>query len=418
MASCETEKKPTLLIVGASFGGLGCARRLCENGGTNKFHIILLDMKTTFTIGGLWQFVWTSRLSMDQIIFPLSDANLPNIETRFDTKITEWQVDKKQVILDNGSSIHYDYIVMACGIVPDPTSIPGMDDHVNICSFDTVTRQQQEAQELLERAKLSKQTFVLAIGDTPYKCPPAPFELTFMLDELLTKANVRDNVRMVVTCPIDWPMPHPHSQEMFLKECSSRNIEYLPLHVVDKIESNTIHYKNGTTIDASLIWTVYPIRAPDFVQEALSTNEKGTIDIDNIVTNTISGVDNAHAIGDCCRVAFDNDVTVPKAGEFAWKMGISVADALVSDDEPPTVDRLGACVAEIGFGKGIALRSDFSNATNIKGREPEFQVSESNRGQEEKVDWVNSYLKRVFGDKAPTLELAEDDDSRKRQRIE
>lgn len=308
---------------------------------------------------------------------------------------------------------------MACGIVPDPSSIPGIEKHVNICSFDTVPRQHEEAKDLVEKAKTSKQTFVLAIGDTPYKCPPAPFELTFMLDEMLTKAGVRDNVRMVITCPIDWPMPHPRSEEMFTKEMSSRNIGYLPHHVMEKVDNDTIYYKNGTTLDASLVWTVYPIRAPDFVQEAISTNEKGTITIDSIVTNTILNVDNAYAIGDCCCVAFDNNITVPKAGEFAWKMGVSVADALASGDTP-TVDRLGACVAEIGFGNGIELRSDFSNAIN-KGKEPEFRVSESTQGEEEKVRWVNSYLSKIFGDKVAPLELSskqDDSENKKRQKVE
>ena len=408
--------KPTVLIVGASFGGLGTARQLCENGGTDKFRIVLVDTKEEFTIGGLWQFFWTDRLTMDQIIFPLENANLPGVDVRLGTRITKWQVEKKQVVLEDGSNIPYDYIVMACGVVPDPKPIPGIENHINICSFDTVPRQQQETQQLLEKAKTEKQTFVLAIGDTPYKCPPAPFELTFMLDEMLTKANVRDNVRMIITCPIDWPMPHPQSEKMFSKEMKSRNIEYLPSHVMEKVENHTIHYTNGVTLDATLLWTVYPIRAPGFVQKALPTNEKGTITVDNIVTNTIANVENAHAIGDCCSVVCDDGIAVPKAGEFAWKMGVSVADALVSGGTP-TVDRLGACVAEIGFGKGIELRSDFSNATNHNS-EPEFRVSESTQGEKEKVDWVNSYLSRIFGDSAPRLDVSNvDNESRKRQKI-
>lgn len=411
--------KPTVLIVGASFGGLGCAGRLLENGGSDKFNIILVETKDWFTIGGLWQFVWTNRLTMDQIVFSLKDANLPGIDVRLKTKIVKWNVNEKQVILEDASKIPYDYIVMACGIVPDAKPIPGIENHVNICSFDTVSRQQKDARDLLQQAKSCKQTFVLAIGDVPYKCPPAPFELTFMLDEMLTKAGVRDNVRMVITCPIDWPMPHPQSPEMFQKEMQSRNIEYLPMHEMVKVEKNTVHYKNDVTLEASLLWTVYPIRAPDFIQEALPTNDKGTITVDNVATNTISNVKNAYAIGDCCRVEYDNDITVPKAGEFAWKMGVSVADALVSG-ETPTVDRLGACVAEIGFGKGIELRSDFSDATNKKGEQPDFHVGESTQGEAEKVAWVNSYLKRIFGDKAETLELSskEENESRKRQKVE
>jgi hypothetical protein len=124
-------------------------------------------------------------------------------------------------------------------------------------------------------------------------------------------------------------------------------------------------------------------------------------------------------------VEFENSVTIPKAGEFAWKMGVSVAEILSMDgnDEALPVDRLGACVAEIGFGNGIELRSDFSNAINKKGGEPpEFRVSESTRGEEEKVNWVNSYLHQIFGDKVAPLNMSSKqnggESSTKRQRVD
>jgi sulfide:quinone oxidoreductase len=425
--SSNNEKKPTILIVGASFGGLGCARRLMETGATTKFHVILVERKTTFTIGGLWQFVWTNRLQLSDVEFPLGNANLAGIDVRLGNMIKRWNVVEKHIVMDDDSILPYDYIVMACGIVPDPTPIPGIERHVNICSFDTVARQQAEAQDLIHRAKTSPQTFVLAIGDVPYKCPPAPFELTFMLDEMLTKAQVRDNVKMTVTCPIDWPMPHPNSQSMFTKEMASRNIHYLPLYEMEKVENDTVYYKNGKTLEASLLWTVYPIRAPDFVQDAsIEKNEKGTISIHDSMTNAIPSTENAFAIGDCCCVEFENNVTIPKAGEFAWKMGVSVAEILSmdgDDNEALPVDRLGACVAEIGFGNGIELQSDFSNAINKKGGEPpEFRVSESTRGEEEKVNWVNSYLHQIFGDKVAPLNMSSKqnrgESSTKRQRVD
>ena len=191
--SSSNEKKPTVVIVGASFGGLGCARRLIETGAAaNKFNVILVEKREKFTIGGLWQFVWTRRLELSDIQFPLSNANLPGVDVKLGKTIQKWNVADKSIEMDDGSTIPYDYIVMACGIVPDPSSIPGIENHVNICSFETVARQQEEAHDLIQRAKTSPQTFVLAIGDTPYKCPPAPFELTFMLDEMLTKAGVRE----------------------------------------------------------------------------------------------------------------------------------------------------------------------------------------------------------------------------------
>lgn len=196
MTSLE-EDKPVVLIVGAGFGGLGCARQLVKNGATENFRVVLVERKDYFTIGAMWQFVWNSRLeSLVDTQWPLQDANLPGVDLKLHTTITEWLPLEKKVRLLDGTDLAYDHIVVACGVVPDPVPVPGLETVVNICSENHVERQQQELEVLVEKAKSEKVTFGLAISAVPYKCPPAPYEFCLLVDEYVRKAGVRDNVRI------------------------------------------------------------------------------------------------------------------------------------------------------------------------------------------------------------------------------
>lgn len=188
--------KPTVLIVGAGFGGLGCARQLVKNGATKDFNVILVEQKDFFSIGGTWQFVWNSRLEMEDTQWPLKKANLPGVDLRLGMTMSKWLPKEKKAVFADETEIAYDHIVMSCGVIPDPTDVPGIEKTVDICTMNHVERQKKEIEDLVEKAKTEKVTFCLAISVNPYKCPPAPYELILLVDEYVRKAGVRDNVRV------------------------------------------------------------------------------------------------------------------------------------------------------------------------------------------------------------------------------
>jgi len=43
--------KPTVLIIGGGFGGLGCAVQLVKNGGAKDKNVILIEKNEYFSIG-------------------------------------------------------------------------------------------------------------------------------------------------------------------------------------------------------------------------------------------------------------------------------------------------------------------------------------------------------------------------------
>lgn len=404
--------KPVVLIIGAGFGGLSTAKKLVENGGTEKYKVVIVDSKDYFTIGGMWQFVWNSRIDeMTDVRWSLADAqaNLPGVDFYLNTTVQKWIPNEKKVMFQDGTVFQYHAVVLACGVIGDPTSIPGIETYVNICSENHVTRQKQEMNDLVEKAKTEKVLFCLSIAVNPYKCPPAPYEMVLLADEYLRNANVRDNARVVVTCPVDWTMP-PNTKPVFMKEFEEKNIEFIPFQQLDKIQDNKIFFQStkdeeeSDPLEFTTLWTVWPIRAPDFVKEAgIEINPNGTVTVGDKVTNTIPNIENSYIIGDACRVPFGKG-GIPKAGEFAWQMGVSVADAIMGNLQPAI--RSGKCTAESGFGKGFILTPNFSDVCNDpENGKPKVGIQATAEGSVAKVEWANGYLEKIFGGKVEPIKL-------------
>ena len=221
------------------------------------------------------------------------------------TTVTSWDRDARQLTVDvrHGPEqrvLSYDYLVLACGTVPNPSLIDGLGSYPSICSIEDVPKMQSQLQQLIERATalaataatepsrppapLPQQlTFVLVISSIPYKCPPGPIEIICIVEDVLAKADnkkthVRDQVKLILTCPIEWPMPLK-TRETFLDKLRQRRIEYKPMHSLDRIDTgtNTLHYSyrnRAVKIRADYIWAVYPIEAPGFCLRALMDQER------------------------------------------------------------------------------------------------------------------------------------------------
>jgi NADH dehydrogenase FAD-containing subunit len=207
-----------------------------------------------------------------------------------------------------------------------------------------------------------------------------------------------------MTCPVDYSMP-PNTKPVVLGALEEQNIEFLPHKELEKVEGNKLYFKDGSDpLEFTVMWSVWPIRAPDFVQESgLAINPKGTVNVEDKVINTVPGAPNAHVIGDACRVPFGK-AGIPKAGEFAWKMGVSVADAIAGQRK--AADRSGMCTAEAGFDKGFIITPDFSDVCNDpENGKPKVGIEKTDKGTEGKVTWANGYLKEIFGDNVKPIEL-------------
>jgi NADH dehydrogenase FAD-containing subunit len=185
-----------LLIVGAGFGGNGVIHGLVqasqnESGETSHLpkglfpgdlEITMLDRDTTFSIGGTWQFVWSSRLTSPTVEWPLSDLqanhfdNVTLITGPEEATVEDVSTDQKMIRLTNGKVLEYDTLVLAPGVISDPSRVPGLptdnaslETALNFCDFNHVPLIQQGIDQTMNEANDQEKTILVCVTRMPYK---------------------------------------------------------------------------------------------------------------------------------------------------------------------------------------------------------------------------------------------------------
>jgi NADH dehydrogenase len=108
----NTINKLNVVIIGGGFGGLRAAKLL----GNKQFNVILIDRKNHHTFQPLLYQVATAVLSPGEIASPIRRIlyRYKNVEVILG-EVIDFDKENQLVILQNGSKISYDYLIVAAG---------------------------------------------------------------------------------------------------------------------------------------------------------------------------------------------------------------------------------------------------------------------------------------------------------------
>ena len=117
--------------------------------------------------------------------------------------------DARQVVLANGTQLGYDLLVLASGsqIRPEETEgLLGEHWHTTVHDFYTL-----EGAVALRRAlaDFDGGRLVVNVVEMPIKCPVAPLEFLFLVDDYLNRRGIRDRVELVYATPLDGAFTKP-----------------------------------------------------------------------------------------------------------------------------------------------------------------------------------------------------------------
>jgi len=234
---------------------------------------------------------------------------------------------------------------------------------------------------------------LVSVLGQPFKCPPAPFEGSFLLHEYFTQRGIRDSVQMSTTFPMERPVPVSGVvAQMFRDGLAERGVEEFPQCLVTGIDpsTRTAQLAGGETLPYDLFVGIPVHRAPDVLAASgLTVNGWVPVDQANLRT-TFPGV---YALGDVCT----GPRTVPKAGIFAESAALVVADdiaAAISGAEPPApFEGSGTCYAEFGAGLVSKVEINF-----LGGEKPEARRYDPSREYAlEKEEFGATRRARWFG---------------------
>jgi sulfide:quinone oxidoreductase len=377
--------KKHVVILGAGFGGLELATRLSETA-SDAVRVTLLDRNDAFFFGFSKLEVMLGRQSAEAVKLYYREIAKDGVEFRQET-VTGIDPAARRVTTDAGS-YDADFVVVALGADYAMAATPGFE--AGGYEYYTLAGAERLRDAL---AGFDGGRVLVSVLGQPFKCPPAPFEGSFLLHEYFTQRGIRDSVQMSTTFPMERPVPVSGVvAQMFRDGLAERGVEEFPQCLVTGIDpsTRTAQLAGGETLPYDLFVGIPVHRAPDVLAASgLTVNGWVPVDQANLRT-TFPGV---YALGDVCT----GPRTVPKAGIFAESAALVVADdiaAAISGAEPPApFEGSGTCYAEFGAGLVSKVEINF-----LGGEKPEARRYDPSREYAlEKEEFGATRRARWFG---------------------
>jgi sulfide:quinone oxidoreductase len=351
------EQTKRILILGAGFGGLTAANILRENL-SNVHKIIVIDKNKSFMMGlvNLWILYGTRKLQ-DSFI-PL--ANLANKGIEFiNDEIIEIDFAKNSISTKFRGKFDYDYLIISLGSELAPEKIDGFIEHGGFNLYDA--RQMPELRQKI--LSLNKGNIAICIADIPYKCPPAPYEASMLVNDLIVKNGTKDHINIDFYAPsaLALPVAGPDVSLRLVSLLNMNNINFHPLHKIKRVVSNNlIEFENGNNAKFDLLIGIPPHKVPAVIRECEITKVGDWIRVDKFTLKTT--YDNVFAIGDVTEIALGGMVTIPKAGIFAEAQAKVVAqeiiDQITNTKTNAKFDGKGFCFMEVGSNEAGYIEVD------------------------------------------------------------
>ena len=216
-----------LLILGGGTAGTIAANKLRRRLPREDWAITVVDKDDEHVYQPGLLFVPFGLYRPDELVRPRRDF-LPRGVDLVMAHIDQVKAADNQVVLGDGRTLDYDYLLVATGTEPRPDQTPGMlSDEWRRSIFDFYTLDGASAL----RDKLfgwSGGKLVVHVTEMPIKCPVAPLEFSFFADAFFEQRGIRDKVEITYVTPLDGAFTRPTASKQLGGMLRNRGIDTLP----------------------------------------------------------------------------------------------------------------------------------------------------------------------------------------------
>ncbi|TGP51336.1 NAD(P)/FAD-dependent oxidoreductase [bacterium M00.F.Ca.ET.230.01.1.1] len=344
----STAKKPSIVVLGAGFGGLELTTLLSEAMG-DALDVTLIDKSEAFIFGFSKLDVMFGLKASEAVRLPYSRYAKPGVRLLKRT-VTAIDPERRRVTTDNGV-FDADYLIVALGAEYDFDATPGLSGTNEFYSVAGAER----LRDVLPT--FTKGRAMVGVCGAPYKCPPAPSECVLMLHDYMTRQGVREACEISLVLPLGSPVPpSPDTSRALLAAFAERGIKFIPSRRVASVDNarNVAVLDDGSEMPFELFLGVPKHRVPPVVLES-GMSENGWIPVNPRTLET--KYENVYAVGDGANTG------TPKAGVFAEGAARAVATALIAkmrqSGSGTLYDGFGTCYIEFGGGRIGKVEVDF-----------------------------------------------------------
>jgi len=378
-----------VLILGGGFGGVATAHALRRRLPPED-EIVVVERRPYFMLGLRKTWALVGRGTLEEGRRPLQALErfgirvLPGTITAIDPANRAVEVD--------GRRWEGDAMVVALGAELAPEAIPGFREHaLNVYDPQEIPRAMEAV-----RAFRGGQVMIGIFG-APYKCPPAPYEMAFLLQDFFEARGVRARISVFTPQPMSLPVLGAAGCSVLEGRLAERGIDFLPNHKATAVEAGAVVFGERRR-PFDLLLGIPPHRCPEVVVRSGLTDGGAWVRVHPRTLETrFAGV---YSIGDITEILLPNGMPLPKAGVFAEAEGEVVAEriaAVFAGREPEaSFSGEGFCYLELGRGEAMLVRGRF-----LVEPAPEIEITEPSPNYlEEKKRFEAERLRTWFGDVA------------------
>lgn len=336
----STTKKIKVVVIGAGFGGIACAKKLAKN---ENVHVTLVDRRNHHLFQPLLYQVATANLAAPQIARSVRSIfkKQENVTVLYDLA-TDFDLDGKVLKLSSGNELSYDYLVMATGA---QTSFFGNDqwaEHVHqmktLSGAFGIRKQVLRNIELAENTDDAEQKKLLStvaiVGGGP-----TGVELSGAFADLI-KSQMKDSfenfdpaqlrIVLIEGMPNVLGMFDEDQSKYTQQHLEKIGVEVLTNAMVSEIEPNKLTLKDGKSIEAStIIWTA-GVQATELTKKLGGELTRGGLVMVNEHLQLPSH-DSVYVIGDTAAVK-NGERFVPGVAPAAVQGGEYAASAILDKE--------------------------------------------------------------------------------------
>ena len=271
------------------------------------------------------------------------------------------QIDEaaRTVRLRSGESLGYDHLVLATGARLVPEAIEHFDTEAHHFYTAEAALELRHALDAFRGGRI-----VIGIAGMPYKCPPAPLEVAFLIEAELRERGIRDATELHFCSPIGRAFTIESVSDMATPILAQKGIELHTFFNVETIDAtrHVVGSLEGEELPYDLLILVPPHTGQPFlIESGLAPAPGGWLPTDR-ATLRVGDRPNVYALGDA------TDLPLSKAGSTAHFEAPVVTERIVAaiegrEVDPKRGDYKGKvmCFFEIGDGKGTLLRFDYEH---------------------------------------------------------
>lgn len=349
-----------VVIVGGGTGGLTVAARLAKQ--LNPREMAIIEPATKHYYQPLWTLVGGGEFPKQVTEREESDY-IPTGVTWVQEAVTEFQPTKNRLLTNKGTSISYDFLVVAPGIQLDWQKIKGLKEALGkggVCSnysYEYVDKTWEYIRNF------AGGTAIFTQPPPPFKCGGAPQKIMYLADDYFRKLGVRDRTKVIYAsaAPVSFQVKkyaQTLDQVILRKGIETKYRHNLVEIKAEKKEAilENLDTKERVTIPYDMIHVTPPQSAPDFIKYSSLANADGWVDV-NKQTLQHNTYPNIFSLGDA------SSLPTSKTGAAIRKQApILVANLLAAINKQTlnsNYDGYTSCPLVTGYGRLVMAEFDY-----------------------------------------------------------